>query len=346
MSAPLDVYKEWLKIPDKERPLNYYQLLRVPKFEPDVAKIRDNYRKMNAHVRKFASGEFQQQSQDLLNELAKAMLCLTDAQRKTEYDASLGRQTTAEAPRTLEQILVSRGIVTPAQLDKARNYAKAVGLEVRDALVQQKLAPGDAVNQAYAESLGLPYLDLEDLTLDSGLLAQIPAVMARAHSCAPVMSDQDNLLLASPNLIPPDVEDDLRMRLGVRHVRTVICSPARINEVINKHYSKDSAIQQIHTARGGPALSGAQVAALPASQQYVAPGKPAPALTKDEREEAKKQQKMMTLLAFNFSMMVAMILLMGFVFKRPDFTSMAKGLLLALPIAGLVAWVVNMKYRP
>src|SRR5947207_723332 len=63
---------------------------------------------MNAHVRKFAAGEFQQQSQDLLNELAKAILCLTDAQRKTEYDASLGRQTTAEAPRTLEQILVSR----------------------------------------------------------------------------------------------------------------------------------------------------------------------------------------------------------------------------------------------
>lgn len=346
MSAPLDVYKEWLKIPDKERPLNYYQLLRVQRFEPDVAKIRDNYRKMNAHVRKFAAGEFQQQSQDLLNELAKAMLCLTDAQRKNEYDASLGRKTSSEAPRTLEEILVSRGIVAPAQLDKARNYAKAVGLEVRDALVQQKLAPADAVNQAYAESMGLSYLDLEDLTIDAELLAQIPAVMARAHSCVPVMSDGDNLMLASPHLIPPELEDELRLRLGLRHVRTVICAPGRINDAIAKYYSKDAAIQQIHTARGGPALSAAQMAALPASQQYVAPGKAAPALSQEQRDEAKKQQKMMTLVAFNFSLMVSMIFLMAFVFRTPDFKSMAKGLLLALPIAGAIAWVVNKVYRP
>jgi hypothetical protein len=52
----LDVYRDWLKIEEKARPLNHYQLLRVKQFEDDPAKIRANYRQLNAHVRKFASG--------------------------------------------------------------------------------------------------------------------------------------------------------------------------------------------------------------------------------------------------------------------------------------------------
>jgi hypothetical protein len=113
-------------------------LLRLKTFEDDVAKVRSNYRKMNAHVRTYGTGEFQTQSQQLLNELAKAMLCLTDARRKEEYDATLGRTTAAGGRKSLEQILLSRKIVDSAQLSKARNYASTVGVEVRDALVQQK----------------------------------------------------------------------------------------------------------------------------------------------------------------------------------------------------------------
>ena len=51
-------------------------------------------------------------------------------------------------------------MIDQAALDKARNFAKAIGVEVRDALVQQKLAKSEAVMPAYAESIGLPYLDL------------------------------------------------------------------------------------------------------------------------------------------------------------------------------------------
>src|SRR5664279_354163 len=113
MAKQLDVYKEWLGIADAKLPLNHYQLLRLPQFEDDPAKVRLHYRKMNSHVRKFASGDYAQQSQDLLNELAKAMLCLTDTRRKGEYDASLGRtEKSSRKKHTLEQILVGRKIIT------------------------------------------------------------------------------------------------------------------------------------------------------------------------------------------------------------------------------------------
>ena len=79
MAKELDVYRDWLGISETARPLDYYQLLRLTRFEDNVALVREHYRKINATCRKFATGDFAGASQALLNELAKAMLCLTDS---------------------------------------------------------------------------------------------------------------------------------------------------------------------------------------------------------------------------------------------------------------------------
>ena len=44
--------------------------------------------------------------------------------------------------------------------------------------------------------------------------------------------------MASPNPIDPNVEEELRLRFGMP-VRTVLCSPANINDVIAKHVPRD-----------------------------------------------------------------------------------------------------------
>jgi hypothetical protein len=244
MAKQLEVYRDWLGITDTARPLTHYQLLRLTKFEDDPAKIRLHYRKMNAHVRKFASGDFAPQSQELLNELAKAMLCLTDTRRKGEYDASLGRaETSKRRKHTLEEILVGRKLIDATGLEKARNLAKAINLEIRDAVIQQKV-PADVVMMAYAESLGLPYIDLADVGVSDELAPKIPAVLARQHSCVPVMADHGELLMASPNPLAPDVEEELRLRLGMP-VRTILCTPADVNAAVGKYYPKEAAAAQM-----------------------------------------------------------------------------------------------------
>jgi len=258
MAEQLDVYRDWLKISDADRPLNNYQLLRLTKFEDDIAKIRKNYRELNAHVRKYASGAFAKQSQELLNELAKAMLCLTDARRKREYDVSLGRQAAKgdKKKQTFEELLLSRGIIDANQLKKARDYAGAIGLEVRDSIVQQKLAGQDAVMEIFAESIGLPYLDVSLVTLDHGLLKRVPAMIARQQSCVPVLLDEGQLLMASPNPLTPDIEETLRLKTGLS-VRSVLCTPSSVNDIINKFYTKEMAqAEMAAAASGAPAPTG------------------------------------------------------------------------------------------
>lgn len=250
MATEVDVYRDWLGIQETARPLNYYQLLRLKQFEDDPAKVRAHYAKMNAHVRKFASGDFAQQSQDLLNELARAMLCLTDRQRKSDYDAQFGRKEAGRRKRrTLEQLLIEREVATEEQVAKATRYADAVGLELRDAVVQQKFASQDVASQLYAESEGLPYVDLGDVGVDLELAPRLSAVTARQHSCVPLMATDGVLLMAAPKPLRPDVEDDLRLRFEMP-VRTVVCTPAAINAAVNEHYPKSAAAAEMAANSG------------------------------------------------------------------------------------------------
>ncbi len=333
MTQTLDVYRDWLKITEPARPLSHYQLLRLKKFEDNPAKIREHYRAMNAHVRKFAAGEFAKQSQDLLNELARAMLCLTDAQRKGEYDATLGRkeaQTEGKA-RTFEQILLATKVIDQAALDKARNFARAINVEVRDALVQQKLVKFEALLPAYAESIGLPYIDLNDLPPNPELIARVPPMVARQHSCVPVMVDRDQVLMASPNPIDPNVEEELRLRFGMP-VRTVLCTPANINDIITKYVPRDASMPEPAPMPVGQPQAAPATAAAPAAA-------PAAVRTGPLTDEEKKQRRDVTLMAAGLTVIVLMNAMYWGLHRGFLFSAM-----IVLPIAAAaagIAWKVK-----
>ncbi len=293
---PIDVYRDWLGITETARPLNYYQLLKLKLFEDDPAKIRASYRQLNAHVRRYATGEYGPESQALLNELTKAMLCLTDAQRKREYDITLGRKEEVEfRRRSFEEVLLANKVLTPEQLNKARSFSMTVGLEIRDAVLQQRLATPEAVMQCYAEALGLPYVDLGEMALDESLVRRVPATIARPHSCIPLLIDDNQLLVASPNPLSPEVEDQLRLRFGIP-VRSVLCTPRAVNELIARYYSREALAEASYEAAAAAAARKAAAAAKPGGKPPAKPQLPpepqaeAPSAPKPEPAAAEEPQ--------------------------------------------------------
>jgi len=293
--AQIDVYQNWLGIQETNRPLNYYQLLRLKPFEDDAAKVRENYRKMNVHVRKYASGDYAAESQGLLNELAKAMLCLTDTARKLEYDISLGRKVeTVKARRSLEEILITNKIVPADRMKQVKGYADAVGIDLQEAVLQQKIAAPETVMLAFAESIGLPFVSVEDIGVDETIAPQINPNTARQHSFVPLMVDRGQLLLASPKPVNPDVEEELRMTFDMP-VRSTICVPAEINAAITKYYPRD-AVQlrkkdgSAATPKGTPAKSSGETVKAKSVEPM--------------NDEEKKNRLMNTIVAFNFSVMI------------------------------------------
>jgi hypothetical protein len=196
---------------------------------------------------------------------------------------------------------------------------------------------------AFAESLGLPYVDLEDISLDQSLIPRVPAVLARQHSLVPVMVDDGQLLVASPNPIDPNVEEELRLRLGMP-VRSVICTPAKVNEMVGRHYSREAAVAEMAAAKGKTILPGA-VPGSPADAAKPAAAQPTPTAAAPplSRAEAAKRGRNFAIIAFNITMMVGMIALFVIPRQKAFLFAFSVSLLAGLVVSGITYLVVSSK---
>jgi pSer/pThr/pTyr-binding forkhead associated (FHA) protein len=97
MPDPFDAYHIWLGIPPEEQPADHYRLLGIARFEAEPQVITLAAQRQMAHVKMFAVGTYAQLSQDILNQLARAKLCLLNPARKARYDLALREGLIAEA---------------------------------------------------------------------------------------------------------------------------------------------------------------------------------------------------------------------------------------------------------
>lgn len=316
----IDVYKDWLGIPDGPRPPDHYQLLRLVQFEDSVDRIRANYKKLNGHVRKYATGQYLDESQALLNELAKAMLCLTDLERKREYDSSQGREFEEDTsgPKTMDVILLEQKHVSQDQVKQAKEHADRAGLDLRDSFVQLKMVDSEVAAQALAQELGLPFVDLSETVPDDDVLDQVPRSTVKQYSILPLFIDEGVVLVASAHLIDHELEDELRLRFSLP-VRSVLAAPQAINQAIGKYYAP-AAIDE-RAAQKAKAEAEQEDAGETASgkkdtgkKDAGKPKKPEPAKKEKPRRRGPKtaeelqQQRQIGIVIVNFSFLVTYLL--------------------------------------
>ncbi|GEM_PF-6453234 len=96
--AAFDPYHHWLGIPPEEQPPNHYRLLGIKPFETSISAIRNAADQRMAFLKSLQTGEHVQFSQDLLNQVAQAKLCLLDPDKRLAYDARLRQQQAETQP--------------------------------------------------------------------------------------------------------------------------------------------------------------------------------------------------------------------------------------------------------
>jgi formylglycine-generating enzyme required for sulfatase activity/serine/threonine protein kinase len=87
-----DPYYQWLGIPPKDQPPNHYRLLGAERFEENPDVIASAAEQRTTYLRTFQLGKYSGLSQRLLNEVAKAKVCLLNPATKAAYDATLKQQ--------------------------------------------------------------------------------------------------------------------------------------------------------------------------------------------------------------------------------------------------------------
>ena len=92
MANAFDPYHKWLGIPPREQPADHYRLLGVARFEDDADVISLAADQRMQFLRSFQNGERAKLSQQLLNEVAAARVCLLDSDKKIAYDKKIKQQ--------------------------------------------------------------------------------------------------------------------------------------------------------------------------------------------------------------------------------------------------------------
>lgn len=99
MSEQFDPYRKWLGIPPEEQPPHHYRLLGLVPFESDTEVIATAADGRMALLKQFQNGPFSSYSQQLLNEVAAARLCLLQPEKRSAYDAELRQRLSNGAPQ-------------------------------------------------------------------------------------------------------------------------------------------------------------------------------------------------------------------------------------------------------
>jgi len=101
-SDGFDPYYDWLGISPAEGPADHYALLGIHRFEHNPNIIRDAADSRMELLRRYQNGEHARDSQQLLNEVSAARICLLDQAKRLEYDTQLRRKIDIKALPKIE----------------------------------------------------------------------------------------------------------------------------------------------------------------------------------------------------------------------------------------------------
>jgi hypothetical protein len=143
MGADFDPYHKWLGIPPEEQPADHYRLLGIKASEddPDVIEGAADQRMMV--LRTHQTGPHGELSQQLLNEVAAAKVCLLNPEKRAAYDRKLQQRL---AVKTLPRAVpLAAGPVGPVPPGIVRPPRRSASRGPRTALVATGVAAAAAL---------------------------------------------------------------------------------------------------------------------------------------------------------------------------------------------------------
>jgi type IV pilus assembly protein PilB len=144
--------------------------------------------------------------------------------------------------RTLGRILVKMGILTRDKVHECLSVQKKQGggKQLGQVILELGLIDDKQLRKALAAQRGMEYVDLAGIEISHSVIEQIPAQMANAYRVVPLQYDQSQNSMTVAIDSPDNFKatDDLSTLMGYK-VQAKVASPADIDEVLKKYYSKE-----------------------------------------------------------------------------------------------------------
>jgi type IV pilus assembly protein PilB len=137
--------------------------------------------------------------------------------------------------KQLGELLIERGIISQAQLDKALVVQQERGGLIGEILVELGFAKEEDIAQALTAQYGFPYLPLSNYDINPEIINIVPGRVARQYLLIPIDKIGNNLTLAMSNPLNVQAIEDVEL-LSDCSVQTFVSTSSDIKRAIEKYY--------------------------------------------------------------------------------------------------------------
>ena len=137
--------------------------------------------------------------------------------------------------KQLGDLLLERGIINAAQLEKAIKVQKEKGGLIGQILVMLGFAKEEEIAQALTVQYGFPYLPLEFYDINTEAIGLIPENVAIQYNLVAIDKIGDLLTIAMSNPLNYQAIEDIEMLTKCK-VQVFVSTMTDINNAIKKHY--------------------------------------------------------------------------------------------------------------
>ncbi len=146
--------------------------------------------------------------------------------------------------KTLEDILVSSGVVNTQQVEECQKVMDETGVSMDRCLIEKKFATAEQLAKAYAEYASYEFVDsINEKMIDIDLLGKIPLTFLRDNIIIPIKRD-GKVAAVTSNPLNFQPLDELTMLL-VGEVQYAVAPENTIIEAINRYYPLEGGKQMI-----------------------------------------------------------------------------------------------------
>jgi type IV pilus assembly protein PilB len=142
----------------------------------------------------------------------------------------------ALAPKGLEDVLFKDGLITQEQLSMIKLEAINTDKPIENILIDNNIVTEDALTQTQAKMLGIPFVDLANITVATDTLSYIPEQIARRYTLLAFKMEGEVIDVAMVDPLDSQVIQFLEQKTGHR-IQPYMSTLNGITRAINDQYS-------------------------------------------------------------------------------------------------------------
>lgn len=150
---------------------------------------------------------------------------------------------TKEAEKRIIELLLREGLADRNLVSELENKLELAGKSVLTELVNQKLVSSDMVARATAAILGVPYVELKNISIDQEILTKLPSEACSRMLAVPLGEKDGMLNVAMVDVTNVQITDYLSNLIS-QPIRVWMSSERGIREILEQYHGDFSSVKE------------------------------------------------------------------------------------------------------